>query len=131
MNNYKDIIQKIRTCAYQVRLDLAPGYLESVYKNALYIQLQEAGLYAEKEAPLILEYHGQVIGDFRADILVNRSVILELKAVSELHPIHEMQLVNYLKVTKLDVGVLINYGSEQYRFIPKYRTLGLLHQHMQ
>ncbi len=123
------LIQQIRECAYKVRLALSPGYLESVYQNALIIELREAGLIAEKEKRLTIEYHGEIIGDFRADIVVENSIILELKAVSELHPIHEQQLVNYLKVTKLDCGVLINYGGEKFRFLPKYRTVELLNQY--
>ena len=116
----------MRTCAYNVRLALLPGFLESVYQNALMIELREAGLVAEKEKRLTVEYHGEIIGDFRADIVVEDTVIIELKAVSELHPIHEQQLVNYLQATGLDYGVLINYGSEKFRFIPKYRTVALL-----
>ena len=126
MDNYKNLIQKIRECAWRVRLNLTPGYLESVYQNALLVELSNANLFAEKEKPLVLKYYGKVIGDFRADIVVENKIIIELKAVSEIHPIHSMQLVNYLKVTGLDIGVLINYGSEEYTFLPKYRTLDLL-----
>ncbi len=126
MDNYKNLIQKIRECAWRVRLNLTPGYLESVYRNALLVELRKADLCAEKEKPLVLKYYGEVIGDFRADIVVENKIIIELKAVSEIHPIHAMQLVNYLKVTGLDIGVLINYGSEEYTFLPKYRTLDLL-----
>lgn len=123
------LIEIIRECAYQVRLDFSPGYLESVYRNALLVQLKEAGLHAEKEQELTLYYHGHIIGEFRADIIVENRIILELKAVSELKSIHEMQLVNYLKVTNLDAGILINYGSENYRFIPKFRTIELLERY--
>lgn len=126
---FGELIELIKQCAYNVRLDFSPGYLESVYQNALLIQLREAGLRAEKESDISLYYHGHIIGDFRADILVEDKIILELKAVSELKSIHELQLVNYLKVTKLDVGILINYGAESYRFIPKFRTTQLLEQY--
>lgn len=129
MDDVIELIDKIRECAYKVRLDFSPGYLESVYQNALLIQLREAGLRAEKEKELTLFYHGHIIGEFRADILVEGRIILELKAVSELKSVHEMQLVNYLKVTNLDAGILINYGAESYRFIPKFRTVKLLEEY--
>ncbi len=129
MVDYNDILQRIRDCAFKVRTELTPGYLESVYRNALFIELREAGFRVEKEARLTIEYHGEIIGDYRADLLVDNQVIIELKAVSELHTIHEQQLVNYLKTTGLDVGVLINYGAEKFRFIPKYRTMDLLNQY--
>lgn len=126
MIDYVRLIDNIRQCASNVRHDFASGYLESVYQNALMVQFYEAGIFAEKEVPIQLLYHNRVIGDFRADILVERKIILELKAVSELKSIHEVQLVNYLQVTNLDVGVLINYGAEKFGFIPKFRTYELL-----
>lgn len=129
MQRYIRLIEKIRECAYQVRLDFVPGYLESVYQNALMVLLEEAGISAEKEKAIPLNYHGTTIGDFRADILVEQSIIVELKAVTTLLPIHELQLVNYLKTTGLDVGLLINYGSDQYRITPKFRTQELLNQY--
>lgn len=116
------LIDKIRDCAYRVRVDFSAGYLESVYQNALVVLLKEAGLTAEKEKSLPLYYHGELIGEFRADILVNDSIIIELKAVSSLQAIHEMQLVNYLQVTGMDVGLLINYGGERFNIITKFRT---------
>lgn len=123
------LIQLIKECAYNVRLDFAPGYLESIYKNALLIQLREAGIFAEKEKELTVLYHGEIIGQFRVDILVENRIILELKAVSDLKEIHEVQLVNYLNITKHDIGILINYGSEKYRFMTKFRTIELLNEY--
>lgn len=127
--DYIELIEKIRVCSFKVREDFAPGYLESVYANALMIHLREAGIYAEKEKPIPLIYHGEMIGNFRADIVVENCLILELKAVTEILPIHEMQLVNYLNVTKFNVGILINYGSPNYYFMPKFRTLDLLYHY--
>lgn len=116
------IMQIIKDAAYEVRLHLTPGFLESVYQNALILELLQRGLKAEKEVAVPVTYKNQVVGDFRADILVNDAIIIELKAVRELSPMHEAQLVNYLVATGLDYGYLINYGGDKYRIIRKTRV---------
>lgn len=126
---YNELIQILKDCYFKVRKDFTPGYLESVYQNAMLIQLREAGLFLEKEKRLPLEYHGEIIGDFRADILVENEIILELIAVTSIHEMHHAQVVNYLKVTGKDFGVLMNFGSEKYFFIPKFRTMELLNRY--
>ena len=78
------LLKIIKDAAYEVRLNLGSGYLESVYQNALMIELRNRGIYAEKEVAIPVWYKGEQVGDFRADILVEKSVILELKAVREL-----------------------------------------------
>lgn len=119
------ILQIIKEAAFEVRLQLVPGYLESVYQNALVWELRSRGLTAEKEIPIPVRYKNHIVGDFRADILVNDSIIIELKAVREINPIHEAQLVNYLVATGIDYGYLINYGGDKYRIIRKTRIYGL------
>ena len=114
-------MQLIKDAAYEVRLHLAPGFLESVYQNALQVELRDRGLSAEKEVPIPVMYKQRIVGDFRADLLVSNSVIIELKAVKEITPIHEAQLVNYLTATGLDYGYIINYGGDKYRIILKTR----------
>lgn len=116
------IMQIIKDAAYEVRLHLTPGFLESVYQNALILELLQRGLKAEKEVAVPVTYKNQVVGDFRADILVNDAIIIELKAVRELSPMHEAQLVNYLVATGFDYGYLINYGGDKYRIIRKTRV---------
>jgi hypothetical protein bfra3_10641 len=111
----------IKEAAFEVRLHLSPGFLESVYQNALILELRQRGLYAEKELAIPVFYKNNIVGDFRADILVNDSIIIELKAVREITTIHEAQLVNYLIATGLDYGFLINYGAEKFRIIRKTR----------
>ncbi len=117
----KDLLILIQKAAYKIRMNFCPGYLESVYQNALLIELRDMGLKAEKEVPLSLFYKGHNIGDFRADIIVNDQVILELKTVSTLNTNHEMQLVNYLHTTGIEYGFLINYGGDEYRIMLKTR----------
>lgn len=115
------LLEEIKQAAYEVRLNLTPGFLESVYQNALLVELSNRRITAEKEVGIPVSYKGTVVGEFRADILVEKTVIIEIKACRELNSIHELQLVNYLVATGIDYGFLINYGSEKYRIIRKTR----------
>ena len=117
------LIKLIINTAYEVRSHLVAGYLESVYKKALLLELEDAGLKVEDEVELPVLYKGHVIGDFRADIIVEECVIIELKAVAHLLPAHEIQLVNYLTIAEIDNGLLINFGAaERLEIIRKYRV---------
>lgn len=100
---------------------LGPGFLEEVYQNALLLELAKQGLPVEKEVPLDVHYDGVCIGHYQADVIVERRLILELKAVSALHPRHEAQLVNYLAATGIDDGLLLNFGAPSLQFKHKYR----------
>ncbi len=109
-------------CAIAVRRYLGEGFVESIYREALIFELEKVGLTADKEYPLKVFYkEGRVLGEFRADILVEKRLILELKAVDELCNRHEVQLVNYLKASKIDDGLLINFGGEKIDIKRKYR----------
>lgn len=108
---HQDLTAKIIECAYKVHKKLGFGFLESVYQNALMIELDKAGLSAEPQSPIKVFYDDRIIGDFIADIIVEDKVILELKSVKELHPAHEAQLTNYLKATGIEVGLLINFAE--------------------
>jgi len=121
---YKDITYKIIACAYTVHNKLGAGFLEKVYENALRIELEKNGFEVKQQFPIKVLYDNQVVGDFAADLLVNDQFILELKAVENLHNKHEVQLVNYLNGTSMDIGILINFGSSvevkrKYRFYKK------------
>ena len=120
--NIENLLLLVKDCAFEVRKNLAQGYLESVYRRALMVELQSRGISAREEVPLSVDYKGFSVGDFRADIIVEDMVIVELKAVSELAPIHEIQLVNYLTTTGIDHGFLVNYGGDKYRIIHKTRV---------
>ena len=108
---HKELTSKIIECAYKVHNDLGFGFLENVYQNALLIELKKSGLQAEKEKRIQVYYDSQLVGDYMADIVVEEKVILELKSVKDLHTAHEAQLVNYLKATGLEIGLLINFGE--------------------
>lgn len=117
------LIKLIINTAYEVRSHLVAGYLESVYKKALLLELEDAGLKVEDEVELPVLYKGHVIGDFRVDIIVEECVIIELKAVAHLLPAHEIQLVNYLTIAEIDNGLLINFGAaERLEIKRKYRV---------
>ncbi len=102
--------QKIIAGAHNVHNELGQGFLEKVYKNALALELREAGIKCDLEVPMSVRYHGCVVGDYVTDMIVEDKIIVEAKAVSELNSVHEVQLVNYLKATGLQVGLLINFG---------------------
>jgi len=113
-NDYKhlDLTEKIIGCAYKVYNELGAGFIEKVYENALMIELKNEGLATQQQYPVKVYYKGTLIGDYVADIVVEEKVIVELKAVSQLTKAREVQLVNYLKVTRLEVGLLINFGDQ-------------------
>lgn len=106
-----ELSQKIIAAAHNVHKELGQGFLEKVYKNALAIELQEAGIKCALEIPMSVRYRGVVVGDYIADVIVEDKIVVEIKAVSELNSVHEVQLVNYLKATGLQVGLLINFGQ--------------------
>ena len=116
------LVKTVIDCSKNIRRHLGPGYLESVYKNAMLVELKKNGLSYEVEKPINVYYEDVLVGDFKADIIVEGILILELKAVQSLHMAHEIQLVNYLTATGVDNGLLINFGSEELQFKRKYRV---------
>jgi len=108
-NETTDIIIK---SFYEVYNELGTGFLESVYENALYIVLWEYGLTVEKQREIPVFFRGNIIGDFKADLIVEEKVIIELKAVRSLDTAHEAQVINYLKATNIEVGLLLNFGKK-------------------
>lgn len=114
-------ISRIIECAMRVRRALSTGFLESVYRNALLIELRTCGFHAETEVPVEVRYKGAIVGQFRADIIVDGEIIIELKSVQTLTAAHEAQLVNYLTATGIDNGLLINFGSDIIQIKRKYR----------
>lgn len=116
-----DLILQIINCAKNIRRQLGPGFLKKVYKNAMVIELRKLHLNYETEKQIQIFYDGIIVGDYRADIIVDNRLILELKATQELSIAHEVQLVNYLTSTRIDDGLLINFGSDRLQFKRKYR----------
>jgi len=111
-----DICGQIIGAAMKVHSTLGPGFLESVYQNALIWELRKRGFKAEAERPITVRYDGEIVGAFAADLLVNDKVIVELKVALAIAKVHEVQLVNYLVATGLDEGLLLNLGPERLEF---------------
>ena len=109
---HSDITEKIINAFYTVYNTLGYGFLEKVYRNAMVIQLDKLGLTVAPEAPIQVYYEGHLVGEYFADLLVNSAVIVELKAVRQLAEQHEAQLLNYLKATPYEVGLLLNFGPK-------------------
>ncbi len=105
------LTERIIGAAFEVHRTLGQGFLESVYAKALSQELKDAGLSVETEKALPVQYKGQQIGVFFADIIVEDAVICEVKAVRTLAPEHQAQLLNYLKATGIKVGLLLNFGA--------------------
>lgn len=116
-----EVSEKIIGCAFRVYNELGSGFLESVYKKALRIELESDGLEAEEEVPIKVTYKGHIVGLFNADLVVEKKIILELKAIDALARTHEIQLVNYLKATGIPVGLLINFGTTGFQIKRKYK----------
>jgi GxxExxY protein len=118
---FEEITRKIISAAYAVYKQLGFGFLASVYKKAMLIELAKSGLKTEEEKPLQVHYDGQVVGDFFVDLFVDDHVVIELKSVQHLSKEHEAQLVNYLKGLQRDIGLLINFGSTGVEVKRKFR----------
>jgi GxxExxY protein len=106
---HSEITEKIIGCAIRVHRELGPGLLESVYEAALCVELDEAGLIYQRQAPVPLFYKGHAVGEYRLDLLVADAVIVEVKAVDRLDPVFEAQLLSYLRLTGKRAGLLINF----------------------
>ena len=118
---HEEITHKIIGSAYKVFNALGFGFLESVYKKAIIIDLTKNNLKVEEEKPLKVYYDGQVVGDFYVDLFVEEAVIVELKSVQNLTKVHEIQLVNYLNGLRKEIGLLINFGPSGVEVKRKYR----------
>jgi GxxExxY protein len=113
---HADITEKVIGGFFKVYGTLGYGFLEKVYENALAFELRKQGLHVETQKPIEVYYNGQLVGEYFADLVVNNAVIVELKAAQKLSKNHEAQLLNYLKATPIEVGLLLNFGPE-----PKFK----------
>ena len=109
---HEEITSEIIAAFYVIYNTLGYGFLEKVYENALIFELQKRGLRVQQQMPIQVYYEGQRVGEYFADLLIEDKVILELKAAEEIIHAHETQLVNYLKATNLEVGLVLNFGAK-------------------
>ena len=117
-----ELTQKIIKCAYDVYNKLGSGFLEKVYQNAMVIETAKKELTVKAQHPIKVYDDDEVIGDYIADLWINDTIIVELKAVQSLTREHEIQLVNYLAATGVETGLLINFGSPSVQVRRKFRT---------
>jgi GxxExxY protein len=108
---HKNITDIILKSYYKVYINLGYGFLEKVYENALLYELRNHGLNCEKQKPIKVYYEQIQVGEYYADIIVNECIILELKAAESIAEEHEFQLINYLKATEIEIGLLLNFGK--------------------
>jgi GxxExxY protein len=120
---YKELTERIIGCAYKVYNRMGYGFLESVYEKCLLIELRKVGLSAVSQEPITVFYDNEVVGNFVADIIVNDTIILELKSVRQIIKAHEVQLVNYLVATGKPVGLIINFGEQKVEIKRKVKEL--------
>lgn len=125
---HKELTEKIIGCAYRVYNKMGFGFLESVYEKCLMIELRKAGLSAESQVPIHVEYEGENVGEFIADIFVEGTVVVELKSVKRIVRAHEIQVVNYLSATNKEIGLILNFSETKVEVKRKVRSLTRLDQ---
>src|SRR5688500_14478786 len=108
---YKELSYKIVGLAMRAHTELGYGFLEKVYENALMVLFQENRIQAQQQFPVKVQFHGRVVGDYIADILVENSIIVELKATDRINDVHKAQTLNYLKATDFRLALLLNFGK--------------------
>jgi GxxExxY protein len=107
-----EITDKILRVFFDVYNELGPGFLEAIYEHAMAIALGEVGFCVERQVPVPVYFRGQVIGQYKADLLVEHMVLLELKTAEALVQAHYSQLIHYLRATPIEVGMLLNFGPK-------------------
>ncbi len=112
-----DLTYKIIGLGMQVHRTLGHGFLEKVYENSLIVLFAKNGIFAEQQVPIKVLFEGVIVGDYFADILVEKSVILELKTCDRITNIHKAQALNYLKATGIDLALILNFGAKSFDII--------------
>jgi GxxExxY protein len=107
-----ELTGKILGAFFQIHKELGFGFSEKVYESALEILLKELGMVVDRQKDIFVYFHGQVVGEYKADMIINGVVPLELKSVEKLVDAHDAQLLNYLKATEIEVGLLLNFGRQ-------------------
>ena len=113
---HESITKTVIGCAFEVINELGAGFLESVYEKALLLALRQNGLSPVPKYPAQVMFRGECVGDFYADIFVEEKVIVELKALKAIAPVHPAQIINYLNATGIEVGLLMNFGNPRLEY---------------
>ena len=109
---HQNLTEDIIKIFYKVYNTLGYGFLEKIYENSMMIEFRKAGIPAEAQSPIKVTYEGEIVGEHAADIIVDSKVIIELKAAKKIAEDHHAQLLNYLKATDMEVGLLLNFGPK-------------------
>jgi GxxExxY protein len=109
---HSELTSKILGAFFQIHKEMGFGFSEKVYESALEALLQDMGLVPARQKEILVYYHGRVVGEYKADMIVNGVVLLEIKSVEKLIDAHDAQLLNYLKSTEIEVGLLLNFGRQ-------------------
>jgi GxxExxY protein len=109
---HSELTGRILGAFFQLHKEMGYGFSEKVYQAALALLLEEFGIRVQQQVPLRVYFHGKVVGEYIADMLINDVVLLELKAIEKLTSAHDAQLLNYLKATEIEVGLLLNFGPQ-------------------
>jgi iron complex transport system substrate-binding protein len=116
MRHVEDLARIAVDCGFRVHKGLGPGLLESVYETVMEASLLRAGLAVERQKPVIIEFDGMILGEgFRADLVVEGKLFIEVKSVDRLAPVHAKQLITYLRLSGQPLGLLMNFGGETFR----------------
>lgn len=116
MADIEELARLAVDCGFKLHKELGPGLLESVYETVLAASLERIGLKVDRQRPIMIEYDGAVLGEgFRADLLVEGQLIIEIKSLEKLAPVHGKQLLTYLRLAKQPLGLLMNFGGETFR----------------
>ncbi len=118
---HEELTDQIIAAYFKVYNRLGYGFLEKLYERAMIIELGKAGFHVASQVPIKVFYEGEDVGDYFADLVVNELVVVEIKAVDALHEVHQAQLLNYLKATTMEVGLLFNFGIKP-KFVRKLFT---------
>ncbi|MDU0372205.1 GxxExxY protein [Hymenobacter endophyticus] len=121
---HKELTHAVIGCAMQVHRTLGAGFPEVVYQRSLALELEAAGIAFQREIVMPLFYREREVGSRRADFMIEGCVLVELKAVSEITPLHQQQIINYLKAYQLEIGLLLNFGEASLQFRRFIRTSG-------
>lgn len=112
MMEKEDLTGQIIGCAIEVHRQLGPGLLESIYEAALAVELEFQGIPFDRQVPVPIQYRAKIIGEHRIDLIVKQAVVVELKSVERIDPVFEAQVLTYLRLTNLRIGLLINFNSQ-------------------
>ena len=109
---HSETTEQIIKAYFHVYKKLGFGFIEKIYENSLAITLRKRGFEVQQQEPVAVYFEGELVGEYNADLIVNRKVIVELKSVETFHNRHEVQLLNYLRATPIEVGLLMNFGEK-------------------